>query len=295
MAQQIPIGPEARAEEHDGGDGLREIAPDLAYRRLAIVNVVFFGEASAGDRGWVLIDAGVPGTRGLIEAAAAARFGGGARPAAIVMTHGHFDHVGVLESLVADWDVPVYAHPLELPYLDGRAAYPPGDPSVGGGLMASLSGLYPTKPVDVSAHLHPLPDDGSIPFMEGWRWIHTPGHAPGHVSLWREEDRALIAGDAFVTTAQESAYATAVQAPEIHGPPRYFTIDWAASRDSVVKLAKLRPALAVTGHGRAMAGDAMLAGLDALARDFDAVAVPKQGRYLDRPARVEDGSAYVAP
>jgi glyoxylase-like metal-dependent hydrolase (beta-lactamase superfamily II) len=295
MAQQIPIGREARAEEHDGGDGLREIAPDLAYRRLAIANVVLFGEMSAGDRGWVLIDAGVPGTRGLIEAAAAARFGAGARPSAIVLTHGHFDHVGALEGLAEAWDVPVYAHPLELPYLDGRAAYPPGDPSVGGGLVAGLSGLFPTKPVDVSGRLHAFPEDGSVPGMEGWRWIHTPGHAPGHVSLWRAEDRVLIAGDAFVTTAQESAYATAVQAPEIHGPPRYFTIDWAASRDSVVKLAALRPALAITGHGRAMAGDAMLAGLDALARDFDAVAVPKQGRYLDRPARAEDGSAYVAP
>ena len=295
MAQQIPLGQDARAEELDGGDGMREVAPDLAYRRLVMVNSVFFGEMSAGDRNWVLIDAGVMGTRGLIEAAVAARFGAGARPSAIILTHGHFDHVGALEELAAAWDVPVYAHPLEHPYLGGRAAYPPGDPSVGGGLMASLSGLYPTKPVDVSKHLRALPEDGSVPGMEGWRWIHTPGHAPGHVSLWREEDRALIVGDAFITTAAESAYATAVQAPEIHGPPRYFTIDWAASRDSVARLAALRPALAVTGHGRAMSGDAMLAGLDALVRDFDAVAVPKEGRYVDQPARVEDGTAYVAP
>lgn len=295
MAQQIPLGPEARAEEEDGGDGLREVAHDLAYRRLLMVNAAFVGEASAGDRGWVLVDAGVTGTRGLIEAAAAARFGPGARPSAIVLTHGHFDHVGALEGLAEAWDAPVYAHPLEHPYLDGRAAYPPGDPSVGGGLMASLAGLYPTKPVDVSGRLRALPEDGSVPGLEGWRWIHTPGHSPGHVSLWRQEDRTLIVGDAFVTTAPESAYATAVQAPEIHGPPRYFTVDWSASRDSVRRLAALRPALAVTGHGRAMAGEAMLAGLDALARDFDAVAVPEGGRYVARPARAEDGSAYAEP
>ena len=46
---------------------------------------------------------------------------------AIVMTHGHFDHVGALEDLAEEWDTPVDAHPLEHPYLDGKASYPPGD------------------------------------------------------------------------------------------------------------------------------------------------------------------------
>src|SRR3712207_7159986 len=49
-----------------------------------------------------------------------------------------FDHVGVLETLAAEWDVPVVAHELEAPYLTGQASYPPPDPSVGGGLVARL-------------------------------------------------------------------------------------------------------------------------------------------------------------
>ncbi len=292
MTQQIPLGADAQAEQTDPHDGTHEIRPDIAYCRLTMVNVVLFGAPGAGDRNWVLVDAGVIGSRGFIERAGAARFGEGARPSAIVLTHGHFDHVGALEALATAWDVPVYAHPVEHPYLDGTAAYPPGDPSVGGGLMATLSGFYPTKPVDVSGRLRPLPEDGTVPGMPGWRWLHTPGHSPGHVSLWREADRTLIAGDAFVTTAPESAYATAVQAPEIHGPPRYFTVDWAASRASVERLAALDPALAVTGHGRPMKGAAMAAALKTLAREFAAVAVPKAGLYVDRPARAEDGSAY---
>lgn len=295
MTQQIVLGADARATETDVHDGTHEIRPDLAYRRLVMVNAVFFGAPGAGDRGWVLVDTGVIGTRGAIEAAAASRFGMGARPSAIVLTHGHFDHVGALEALATAWDVPVYAHPMEHPYLDGTAAYPPGDPSVGGGLMASLSRFYPTQPVDVSNRLRALPDDGSVPGMPGWRWIHTPGHSPGHVSLWRETDRTLVVGDAFVTTAPESAYATAVQAPEIHGPPRYFTADWSASRGSVERLAALDPALVMTGHGRPMEGDAMADALKRLARDFDAIAVPDTGRYVERPARVEDGSVYEAP
>lgn len=118
--------------------------------------------------------------------------------------------------------------------------------------------------------------------MPGWRWVHTPGHTEGHVSLWREDDRTLIAGDAFITTAQESAYAVAVQEPELHGPPRYFTPDWAAAKASVEALSALEPELVVTGHGKALAGEEMRAALRRLARDFDEVAVPDQGRYAPR-------------
>jgi hypothetical protein len=39
--------------------------------------------------------------------------------------------------------------------------------------------------------------------MPGWRWMHTPGHTEGHVCLFRNSDRTLIAGDAFTTTKQE--------------------------------------------------------------------------------------------
>ena len=90
--------------------------------------------------------------------------------------------------------------------------------------------------------------------MPEWRWLHTPGHAPGHISLWREADRALIVGDAFITTAQESAYAVATQQPELHGPPMYFTPNWIAARSSVETLAALQPGIVITGHGPAMEG-----------------------------------------
>ena len=203
MTQQTEVDPQALFGEADS-EGVMVLAPDLAYRRLGIVNIVLAG-APGGE--WVLIDTGLPGTQRVIEDAIESRFGAGARPSAIVMTHGHFDHVGLLETLAARWDVPVYAHPHELPYLNGTSSYPPPDPHVGGGLMSRLSPLFPRSPVDVRRRLHALPEDGSVPFMPGWRWIHTPGHSAGHVSFWRQSDRGLIAGDAFVTTAQESVYA----------------------------------------------------------------------------------------
>lgn len=296
---QIPLDPSGRADdpEQDAerNDHTHEIAPDLAYRRLAIANVMFFGRPGAVQDGWVLIDAGIPGSASFISNAAEKRFGPDARPAAIILTHGHFDHVGALETLAEQWQAPVYAHQSELPYLNGRASYPPPDPTVGGGLMAWMSPLYPTKPVNVEQWLRPFPADGTIPGMPGWRWVHTPGHTPGHVSLWRESDRIVIAGDAFITTRQESAYAVATQAPEIHGPPMYFTPDWEKSRASVERLAQLQPEIAVTGHGPAMRGPELRGALDLLAREFDRIAVPSTGKYVLNPATAEAGTVYREP
>jgi glyoxylase-like metal-dependent hydrolase (beta-lactamase superfamily II) len=293
MAHQISLNGDARADRKSiTNDGTLPIAEDLAYKRLAMVNVVFWGRPGSGDRQWVLIDTGIPGLTGRIESAAEERFGPGACPAAIVLTHGHFDHVGGLKKLAEKWDTPIFAHPLELPYLAGKASYPAPDPWVGGGLMPLLAPLFPRGPIDVSKWLRPLPDDGSVPFMPQWRWVHTPGHSAGHVSLWRGGDRALIAGDTFITTNQESAYAIALQAPEMHGPPKYFTPDWEAAEQSVQILAGLEPEVVVTGHGRAMRGPEMLQALRELSLRFRQVAVPQGGRYAFRPARADDGSAY---
>ncbi len=299
MVQQIPIDRAARADkpEYDASrdDGTAEVTPDLAYRRLLMVNAVLFGPAEAGDRNWVLIDTGVMGTKEFLRAAAAERFGEDARPAAIILTHGHFDHVNALDEFAQEWDVPVYAHPLEHPYLNGTASYPPPDPSVGGGLNAVISPLFPRGPLNLGHRLNSLPEDGSVPHMPGWRWISTPGHSVGHVSFWRERDRALIVGDAFVTTAQESVYAAVTQEAEMHGPPMYFTHDWTSAAQSVRRLAALRPELVIPGHGRPMRGAEMRAALEELSETFEQVAVPRDGIYVGKPMRPEDGSAYARP
>lgn len=278
MKRQIPV-PQASVIGSRLDHATYELTRDIAYQRQAIVNLVLFCYPKSEH--WVLIDTGFVGMGRRIELAAADRFGENVPPAAIILTHGHFDHIGSVCHLADKWDVPIYASSEELPYLDGSLSYPPADPTVGGGLMAALSPLFPRGPIDVSPWLRALPDNGAVPEMPGWRWLATPGHSPGHISLWREKDRTLIAGDAFITTRQESVYAVAKQKPEIHGPPMYYTPDWDRARDSIRRLADLDPQLVIAGHGPAMEGEEMLQALHRLADHFDEIALPEQGRYVD--------------
>ena len=62
----------------------------------------------------------------------------------------------------------------------------------------------------------------------------------------------------------------------------------------MAELATLRPELVITGHGRAMRGPQMQEALNLLARNFDRIAVPEDGKYVGSPARAEDASAYPA-
>ncbi|KRF20032.1 MBL fold metallo-hydrolase [Paenibacillus sp. Soil787] len=261
------------------GEG-KEIAIDIYGYCIQIVNICFIGNPTSREKEWCLVDAGMPQSADEIIRVAEERFGAHRKPTAIILTHGHFDHVGAIENLLEYWDVPVYAHELEIPYLTGKANYPKGDSTVDGGLVSELSPLFPNHGIDIGNHVHPLPANGIVPGLTGWQWIHTPGHTPGHISLFRAKDGSLIAGDAFVTVKQESLYKVFTQEQEISGPPKYFTTDWQAAGDSVRKLRDLHPSLAITGHGKPMNGEELSCELGRLADDFEALAIPKEGRFV---------------
>jgi glyoxylase-like metal-dependent hydrolase (beta-lactamase superfamily II) len=288
-----PVAPQLMM--HREGNLIR-VTPDVACLQILIVNSCFVGPRGQRDS-WVLVDAGMgPGAAARIRSEAEHCYGPRAHPACLVLTHGHFDHVSGAAELARKWNLLVYAHPLELPYLTGQASYPPPDPTVGGGLMTRLSGMFPRGPIDLGNRVRPLSADGTVPGLPGWKWIHTPGHSPGHVSLYRANDGFLIAGDAFVTTRQESALSAITQHQHLHGPPMYYTPDWDSARASVRQLAALRPTVAATGHGIPMHGRDLDRQLQALAADFDRLALPRHGRYVDRPALFDrQGVVWVPP
>lgn len=260
---------------------VHEILTDLYCYTNQIVNLCCVRNLENTEE-WVLVDTGMPESANRIVEVVEKLFGENTKPKAIILTHGHFDHVGAAVDLVEKWRVKVYAHEAELPFLTGEKSYPEPDGSVEGGLVAKMSPIFPNEPVDLGNNVEALPSDGSVPHMPGWRWVFTPGHAPGHISLFRDKDRVLIAGDAFVTVKQESLYKVITQDKEINGPPRYLTTDWDAARESVEKLEALKPTIAITGHGRPMSGKELADGLARLVKDFDQIAIPDYGRFVHR-------------
>jgi len=264
---------------------------DGVYRLRTLMVNVYFIEQSSGS--WVLVDTGMYGYAGVVRRAAEEMFEG--PPLAILLTHGHFDHVGGLPELSERWGAPVYAHPLELPYLTGVSKYPPPDPTVGGGSQSWMSPLFPRGPIDLNGRVHMLPVNGIVPGLPDWQWLLTAGHSPGHVSFFRESDRTLIAGDAVVTTKQESLVNIMVQREIVWRPPAYYTCDWTAARRSVEAIAALEPELLATGHGHPMRGPAMRLQLIDLAQNFEAF-MPEHGRYVPYPAVTnEHGVVHVPP
>lgn len=295
MSKSTIRGKEVSAtEEQEVMDNVFKIAPGVWRMKDIFVNVYILQNAETDK--WVLVDTGLKSSGEKIKKMVREVLGNKTKPEGIIMTHGHSDHRGSVQQLANEWAVPVYAHHMELPYLTGKSSYPPADPSVGGGLMASLSFILSTKPIDVGEYLRELPLDNSVPGLPEWKWIHTPGHTPGHISLFREKDAVLVAGDAVVTTKQESAFSILTQKVEMSGPPKYLTPDWGSAARSTKELAALQPNIIASGHGHAMYGQDAKKGLNKLARNFWQLGMPQTGRYVSEPALFdEDGPTYVPP
>jgi glyoxylase-like metal-dependent hydrolase (beta-lactamase superfamily II) len=238
-----------------------EVAPQVAVVPTLIANAYLLGDAAA----WILVDACTPGKESLIRRAAERRFGRGARPQAIVLTHGHFDHAGSAGPLADQWGVPIHAHELELPYLTGKSEYPPFNRSFPG-FFTTLARFLPTRTVNLGKRVVPLDPRAPVPGLRHWELVETAGHTPGHVALFRRSDRALIAGDAVTTMNLDSFRDTITKRKQVCKHPVQATMDRPGARRSVELLAALRPSLIAAGHGSPMRDAADE--LSALARNF---------------------------
>lgn len=144
----------------------------------------------------------------------------------ILLTHGHSDHTGSLEKIRSKHHVPVLAHELEIPYMEGNLLYP--------GRKKLEYNVPPGTAQPLSADkAGGLEQVGSlIPYL-------TPGHSPGHTVYYHEQDDVLLAGDLFTS-----------KKGRLRPPMRMFTADMAEAVRSAGIIRTLKPAQLAVCHGK---------------------------------------------
>lgn len=160
----------------------------------------------------------------------------------VVLTHAHADHVGGIAALLDHHHVRVYAHPREIPVLQGKAPMPRFRGMKGFLLREAHQRLLPWTPLKGVLPVEPGTPLRGIP---QWQVLHTPGHTEGSLSLFHPVRQILICGDALSN-----------RGGILHVPPDYLNQDAKALRRSLDSLARLDSDVLCCGHGPVVRGGA---------------------------------------
>lgn len=108
------------------------------------------------------------------------------KPEAILMTHGHFDHIGALKEVQAKYEVPVYAHKDEEQFFSNS-----------GYNLSWKSGRTPIEIHDLSAFIF-INKDETIKLLDQQIDIrHVPGHSLGSIAFYFKDVGVVLSGDAL--------------------------------------------------------------------------------------------------
>lgn len=213
-----------------------------------VINPMVVYDANAS----VLVDTGMPGCYETILNQIKEAGISTSNLHAVILTHQDIDHVGSLPQFLADASQPldVYAHADDKAVIDGAAPFLKLPPEMRSAILHALpekqredfeQAFSQTSGANVT---HTVMDGGVLPFGGGLRVIHTPGHTPGHICLYHEASKTLIAGDAMV-----------VHDGELLGPRAQATPDMDTALRSLKKLAAFPIETVICYHGGIYKGD----------------------------------------
>lgn len=204
---------------------MREVAPSV-YQLKGFpphaINVYL-----AGD---VLVDAGAR-----IDRLRILRQLKGRPVRAHVLTHAHADHQGASKAVCTAFGIPFWVHEEDAAAAEDRRVMRAEMPPTWQAAASLRLFAGPGHPVQ-----RRLKEGDEI---AGFEVLHVPGHSRGHIALWRESDRVLVAGDVFNTMDPVTFR------PGLRLPYDFWTPDPALNRASAKRLGALEPAVVLVGHG----------------------------------------------
>jgi glyoxylase-like metal-dependent hydrolase (beta-lactamase superfamily II) len=155
----------------------------------------------------------------------------------VLITHADFDHVGALGALQSASGAKVFAHAIEAEAMAAAHAsreLRPRNPLMS--LFFRLTGrLVRVSPLRVDGF---LTDGQVLPQLGGLRVVATPGHTPGHISLFSASTGVLFSGDSIVSSKDG-----------LRGSQGANTWDQAKADRSVKQQATLGARIICPGHG----------------------------------------------
>jgi glyoxylase-like metal-dependent hydrolase (beta-lactamase superfamily II) len=164
----------------------------------------------------------------------------------IVLTHLHPDHVEAVNELRRKTGAKVYSHWIEASYLLHELEYngPPDKDAFEHILKIMGTDINTVSKKFGNIHVGPvaidiLLKDGDI-IGNTLQVIHTPGHTPGHISLYDKERRILIGGDILFNSI--------LNIDGLFIPPRTVTKDWETSIVSARRLVNLKVEKLLLAH-----------------------------------------------
>lgn len=214
----------------------------IAFERNGQINTFNASLLLDQVNGPMLIDTGLPGQHGIIDAALAEAGVGIADLKAVLLTHQDIDHIGSLNDIVTATGATVFAGADEVRYIDGTEPPRFARPEIleqRPEMRALVARFTPTL-VD-----QPLADGTVLDIAGGVQVVFSPGHTPGHICLFHEPSGTLIAGDAL--TADNGT---------LHGPNAGATSDMITANRSVQRLAELPVQRIICYHGGLVSDDA---------------------------------------